>query len=39
MEKNKEKLIDQDRKDADYDKNKKPQRELDKAAEKLKKKE
>ena len=37
MEK-KKKQIDQDRKDADYDKNKKVQRELDKAAEKVKKK-
>lgn len=37
MEK-KKKQIDQDRPDADYEKNKKVQRELDKAAEKLKKK-
>ena len=38
MEKDKEKLIEQDRKDADYDKNKKVQRELDKAVKRKEKK-
>ena len=38
MKKEESKQIDQDRPDADYEKNKKVQRELDKAAEKLKKK-
>ena len=37
--KKEKKLIDQDRQDADYDKNKKVQKELDKTAKKLKKKE
>lgn len=37
--KKEKKLIDQDRQDADYDKNRKVQKELDKTAKKLKKKE